>query len=66
MNPNALKKKAKKRGKTDVSKLPDSFGFPGGKCKGGGYIRKLTAQETEAQRKAGAFINLNGKPFNGF
>lgn len=66
MNKNALKGKAKKGLKTNVSKLPDSFGFPGGKCKGGGVIRKLTAQETEAQRKAGAFINLNGKPFNGF
>lgn len=62
MNKGALQGKAKKGRKTNVGKLPDNVGFPKG---GGGVIRKLTAQETEAQRKAGAFRNLNGKAFDG-
>lgn len=65
MNANALKGKSKKGRKTQTGKLPNSFGMPSGKVSGGGVIRKLTVAETQAQREAGAFVVVNGKPFNG-
>lgn len=65
MNKNALKGKARQGRTTKTGKLPDSFGFPGGNVSGGGVIRKLTPKEIDAQRKLGAFIIVNGKPFNG-
>lgn len=65
MNKNALKGKARQGRTTKTGKAPNNVGFPGGKVTGGGVIRKLTPKEIEAQRKLGAFIIVNGKPFNG-
>ena len=65
MNKNALKGKARQGRTTKTGKAPNNVGFPGGKVTGGGVIRKLTPKEIDAQRKLGAFIIINGKPFNG-
>jgi len=54
--------KSIRKGKTNTGKLPDNVGFDG---RGGGYIRPLTIQETEAQKKLGAFVVIGGKIFNG-
>lgn len=51
--------------KTDTGKIPNNVGFPSGKVSGGGYIRPLTIQETEAQKRMGAFVVIGGKIFNG-
>lgn len=62
MNKNALKRRSKyKVHKTVTGKLPDSFGH----SRVQGVTRKLTVSETEAQRKLGVFVSLNGKPFYG-
>lgn len=65
MNKNALKGKARQGRVTKTGKAPNNVGFPGGNVSGGGVIRKLTPKEIDAQRKLGAFIIVNGKPFNG-
>lgn len=57
--------KAIRKGRTDTGKIPNNVGMPSGKVTGGGIIRKLTAAETQAQRETGAFVVLNGKPFDG-
>jgi hypothetical protein len=65
MNKNALKNAANYKVRTATGKIPNNVGFPSGKISGGGFVRKLNPKEMAIQRELGAFVILNGKPFNG-